>query len=89
MVPRALMAEEDEEEGFPGPACRLRSLQQANSSSFSSPPRPQLQTSSYIGGNNLTSIAGSRERRWACKHLKLEPAGQPSFPPPSAEALEL
>lgn len=76
---------QNEDEVIPGPACHLRSLPQANSSSFSSPLQPQLQTSSYIGGNSFTSTIGSRERRWACKHLKLEPAGQPSFPPPSLQ----
>lgn len=90
LSPHSREGYQNEDEGTPGPACHRRFLPRASSSSFSSPPRPQLQTSSYIGGNNLPSVVGSRERRWACKHLKLEPAGQPTFPPPSsAEALEL
>lgn len=66
-----------------------RCLPQANPAGSHPHHKPQLQTSSRIGGINLPSTAGSGERRWACKHLKLEPAGQPSFlPPSSAEAQE-
>lgn len=67
-------------------ACRVLLLSQVSPrgepSGFSSPPRPRLQTSSYIRGINLASTAGPGERRWPCKHLKLEPTGQPSFLPP-------
>lgn len=48
---------------------------------FSSHHYPDCRHPHVVGALTFLPPAPG-ERRWACKHLKLEPAGQPSFSPP-------